>query len=252
MAEVRHLTRAPIKEAVIDFRCLTGAKVDSVLIRKLGAEIGYDGESQEMRTMSWTWQQGVSTAPTAKTSDHGVVGCRFFSKDKKFVVQMRLDGMTFSRLPPYTAWDNVFPEVSRLWTIFCANIQVVAVSRIAVRNINRVLLPQVDFSKAPSDFLIPPPSAPKGADEDCIISQWMSRFVINNAAKDITAIVTQLSDSTTDSPDQYALIFDIDVFTEKDLPLSPELLLPRFARLRELKNRIFFSAITDRTLELFK
>jgi len=253
MVEVYPLLKAPIKEAVIDVRCLTGVKMEPALLKILGAEIGYGGEAQEVNTMSFMVQPTVGAPPIPKVSEQVLVGGRFLSgADRNFVVQMRTDGMTFSRLQPYTKWDEIFPEASRLWAIFCAHMQVKEVSRIAVRYVNRLLLPQPDFSNNPSDFLTPPPPLPNGIREDCKVAQWMSRFVIEGATEDVTATITQLSDTITESPDQYALIFDIDVFTQKDLPINPELLLPRFAQLRALKNDIFFAALTKRTLELFK
>jgi uncharacterized protein (TIGR04255 family) len=249
MAEQRHLNNAPITEAVLDFRCRTEVKIDSEKLKLLRKEIAYTGLLEEMHGMSFTFQQGPGASPSQKTDDHGLVGGRFLSENGKFVVQMRVDGMTFSRMKPYTEWGEVFPEASRLWKIFCAQMQVTEVSRIAVRNINRLLLPASDFTKAPGDFLSPPPSQPCGVDGN--IAQWMTRFIVSDPIKDLHAIVTQLSDIKIESPDRYALIFDIDVFSTKELSTNPQMLLPRFVLLRELKNHIFFSALTERSADLF-
>jgi uncharacterized protein (TIGR04255 family) len=227
--------------------------MDSAFIRKLGAEIGYKGELQEMRDMSLSFSlQQKADAPAAHRTSSQIAGGRFFSEDRKFVVQMRHDGMTFSRLPPYTKWEQVFQEAKRLWLIFCAHMQPSVISRIAVRNVNRLLLPQPYFSNAPADFLNPPPAEPGGLRKESIITQWMHRFVISEVEKDVSAVVMQLSDSAVDPKGRYALIFDIDVFTMVDLSTDPESLLPRFEQLRECKNRIFFSNLTERTLDLFK
>ena len=43
-----------------------------------------------------------------------VDGYVFTSADGKQVVQYRLDGFTFSRLRPYTRWEEVFAEAQKV------------------------------------------------------------------------------------------------------------------------------------------
>src|SRR5471030_1465916 len=146
MAQQRHLTKAPVTEAVIDFQCRTTAKMTSELVKQLHQETKYRGRHEEMRNVQVSVAAVVGKIPTTRMDDLGLLGGRFFSDENKFVVQMRSNGMTFSRLPPYTEWDSVFAEVSRLWEIQRAFLNVEEVSRIAVRFINRLVYPQAAFS----------------------------------------------------------------------------------------------------------
>jgi len=48
------------------------------------------------------------------------------------------------------------------------------------------------------------------------------------------------------------IIFDLDVFQQRTFePTSPEI-WEQFAKLRELRNRVFFGSITERTKEMFR
>jgi uncharacterized protein (TIGR04255 family) len=252
MPEVLHLSRAPITEAVVDLRCVTKAKIDPSLILKLREGIGYPGETQELRSLRVAVQQQPGKPLQHNATEGGLEGGRFCSIDGKFVVQMRSNGMTFSRLPPYTEWENVISEAMRLWQIYRSHFEVVETTRIAVRNINRLTFPQPDFSQNPAAFLSPPPSQPDGGDEGTVV-QWMTRFVIKNILKDINATVTQLSDPQAGPAlDGYAMIFDIDVFTTKGLSGGDSFLQNRFTELRDVKNNIFFSGLTPQAIDLFK
>jgi uncharacterized protein (TIGR04255 family) len=57
------------------------------------------------------------------------------------LVQLRRDGFSFNRFPPYTNLDEYLPEIRRTWQIFVDLVAPVTVRRISLRYINRILLP---------------------------------------------------------------------------------------------------------------
>jgi len=121
------------------------------------------------------------------------------------------------------------------------------VSRIAVRYINRLLLPGYDLSV----YLKAGPALAEGWPTD--IRAFLSRVVLLEPERDIVANVVQaLEPQTAPGQSTTPVIFDIDVFQE--VPLVPDdMTIPgRFARLREMKNRIFFKGITTEGIELFR
>jgi uncharacterized protein (TIGR04255 family) len=248
MPEQRHLSNAPVVEAIIDFRCQTGVAITSDSLKSLQGKIGYDGAMQELNEMTFAFEANP-TAPAPKKPESRLQGGRFTSIDSRQVAQLRANGCTISRLAPYTSWDEAFPEAWRIWEIYCKEMRVSNVARIAVRYINRLVLPQPIFSENPSAFLTPPPSLPLGVAG--AITQWVTRFVIDDAARGITAAITQASDQLPSPPGQYVLIFDIDVSTLKGITTDPMSLKPRFLELRNVKNAIFFSGVTEAALALF-
>src|SRR5207253_4384748 len=69
------------------------------------------------------------------------IGYTFTSSDGLQAFQSRLDGFTFSRLAPYNGWESFCSEARRLWNIYREVTQPQAVTRAAVRYINRLDLP---------------------------------------------------------------------------------------------------------------
>ena len=156
-----HLNKAPIVEAIIDFRVKLPSDFKLEVFHPLRTQLGeeYPG-FEEQQIIEQTIRQEAGHAAEFSTRVSGIHGHRLISKDRKNVVQLRRDGFTFSRLPPYTRWDEVFGEAWRLWGMYVEAAKPVEVSRIAVRYINRLLLPLL-FSN-PEEYLKAPPVTAEG------------------------------------------------------------------------------------------
>jgi uncharacterized protein (TIGR04255 family) len=94
----RHFSKAPIIEAIIDIQ-IAGAPAD--LLERLsnaGMAAGYrqaGAIGAMVGRLEFREENPVASAHSSR------VGYRFQSTDDKFVVQVRTDGFTFSRLAPY-------------------------------------------------------------------------------------------------------------------------------------------------------
>ncbi len=243
-----HLAKAPIVEAIVDFRVRLPAGFEIACFKELHPQFQSDYPNVEDRKLvEHKFEQSPGKEPSHSTKDHGVIGYFFRSADKANLVQFRRDGFTFNRLKPYTSWEQVFPEAMRLWKTYVETCRPVEVSRIAVRYINRLMLPglEVEFG----DFLTAPPALPKQMPP--FVSGFVSRVVIHDPASNTTAAVVQALEPPTENR-YLPVILDIDVFQEDVSNLVADELLARFATLREMKNRAFFGSITDKTLEMLK
>src|SRR5205807_10632047 len=69
------------------------------------------------------------------------VGFIYSSSDQKQVYQVRLDGFSFSRLAPYVSWEPFCREARRLWQLYRERLKPAAVTRLAVRYVNRLDIP---------------------------------------------------------------------------------------------------------------
>ncbi len=174
--------------------------------------------------------------------DKGIQGYRFTSRDKKEVAQFRIDGFTFSRLYPYTKWEQVLDEAKRLWELYRSKASPQAVNRIAVHYINRL-----DIPSPLGDYMAVSPVLPETLPQG--FSQYLLRLQVNE--KDLAAGIIQ---ALVKSPKEahLGIILDIDVFKVSAGGIKEENIWPTFDRLRELKNRIFFGLITEKTARLFE
>jgi uncharacterized protein (TIGR04255 family) len=234
MAEYRHLTNAPITEAVIDLqaRLSTNFQVSSFLPLKQELYNHYPGFRQR-RFISggFGFERDRPIIKTAENS--GVDGYIFTSEDNKCAVQFRKDGFTFSRLKPYTNWGNVYSEAMRLWGIYLDKAKPTAVTRVAVRFINllQIPLPINDFT----DYLTTPPGIPRETPQ--IVRSFFSKVVINDNEKGLDANIIQALEKGIGT-DNANIILDIDAYKVKDFNINENFNLS-FSQLRDLKNRIF-------------
>jgi uncharacterized protein (TIGR04255 family) len=259
-----HLNKAPIVEAIIDFRVRLPADFDIARFKALHSQFQADyPHVEDKKLVEHKFEHTLGKQPSHSVKDHGTHGYFFRSTDNANVVQFSRNGFTFNRLKPYTSWEEVFPEAARFWKLYVETSAPIDIPRIAVRYINRLMLPgpQLEFS----EYLAAPPALPGGPASSLatllehpkvegaprFVSGFVSRVVINDPESDITAAVVQALEPP--SEDRYIpVILDIDVFQENVSNLSPDDVLTRFEKLREMKNRAFFGSITDKTLEMVK
>jgi len=248
MSKPRHLTRAPLREALIDIQFDPPTPLEKVReFRPSNAE--RFGTSRDIWQAS-IGMQFAEDGASRTSADSVLVGKRLDATNAPHVVQFRKDGFTFSRLYPYDSWPALREPAIALWREFAAAAGVLATTRIALRYINELKLPLPlrDFA----DYLTAPPQVPSSLPQG--LAGFLQRTVIVNQASDNVAIVTQAMEETpaSSSPSGITVVLDIDAFYQKRLSVSDE----RFARVLEdlhaFKNAIFFEYVTDRALELFE
>lgn len=248
--EYPHLSRAPIVEAVIDFRVKLPSDFKLEVFHRLREQLvdDYpDVEEQQIIEQMIKQEPGQNTEVSTRLS--GIHGLRVLSKDGRNVAQLRRDGFTFSRLNPYPKWEEVFCEAWRLWEQYAETANPVEISRIAVRYINRLLLP-LPVSD-PSEYLKAPPTAADGWPTKT--KTFISRIVLYEPEGDISINVIQaLEPQAPGEQTTVALIFDIDAYQDVSLLADDVTMKQRFARLREMKNRIFFRGLTNKAIDLFR
>jgi len=249
MAEVRHLNNAPITEAIIDFRVKLPSefKVEAFLeLKKTIGDRFPKVEERKLFSSQLRIKKGKPQPPSAEY--HGVQGYFFRPEDDKKVVQFRIDGFTFSRLKPYTYWEEMLEEARELWGMYCEIAQPEAVTRLATRYINHINIPlPIDDL---SDYFTASPKIPDNAQG--VISGFLSKVVVYDQELDVATNIVQALEKST-KPDKYiTVVLDIDSFKTGDFNVSNGEIWETFANLHNIKNQMFFSSITDETARLFE
>jgi len=248
MARRRHLKNAPIVEAIVDFRVKLPAKFKVQTFASIKEILGDSYPQMEERR---EFEAGIKIQ--GKRVEHiveekGLQGYFFKSSDGKNVAQFRKDGFTFSRLKPYTNWQDVSAEAKKLWRIYVdSTFPDIVVTRIAARYINQldIPLPIKDLEK----YLKAPPAIPQNAPQE--LHQFLTRVTIRDPKFDIMAHIIQALERSS-KRDCATVILDIDVFKQKESGFVELEIWQTFKQLRDLKNRIFFDSITEKTARLFE
>lgn len=249
MARQRHLLHAPITEALIDIhvvpqRGLTFAGLNEAI----GAlQFGYYVKSPISEGFFGFKLTPDGQQPEA-TSQSAQVGLRLHSLDEKYVAQCRLRGFTLSRLLPYDNWDRLVEETKRVWTVYTNVLAPTRVTRVATRFINNLQLPMQpgdSYQTYLHRLVDVPDEAPQA------VASFFQRFQLVDAESFATVNLTLALEELSPSG-RVPVILDVDAFMPTDLAPTDGRLWEFLGRLRQLKNRTFFSIITEQVAGLYE
>lgn len=247
-ARPRHLKRAPITEALIDF----GVQLDEGFSVQSLAEAARRTEKEyptraAIRTVLAKLELGDAVAkPDFK---HGELGILVKSPDERTQVQFRVNGFTLNRLEPYTSWEEIYPETIRLWRLYVEIAKPVSVVRLAARYINRLRLPLPVADLR--EYLTEPPRIPESLPQ--ALRGYLTRLVIHDSSLEHSATVTQSFERNLLDPEHATILLDIDAFKDVVLtPMDQDHIDRVLGDLHRFKNNIFFGSITQRASELFE
>jgi uncharacterized protein (TIGR04255 family) len=247
VARHRFLRNAPIREAIVDIKVSPPIGLESLdpVFESLKATFP---QQESMQQSTFGFELGPKVMRTARM-EGSIQGRRLTSDDGKHIVQFRVDGFTFSRLPPYETWETLRERAEPLWTLYQQKAKAEKITRAAVRYINVMSLPMpiTDFK----EYLSAPPSLPNALPQE--MGGFFSRVIVIHREIDAAAFVTQALESSLDNKVQ--VILDIDVFQESkstDWLANDAQTWNKLEQMRDFKNRIFFESITEKTAGLFE
>ena len=177
----------------------------------------------------------------------GFQGLWLWSADRKNLAQFRVDGFTFNRLQPYTSWDSVYPEAMRLWRSYVDIVKPEAATRLAVRYINRIELPEPVGNL--DQYFTTTPRIP--LDIPQVLNGFLTRVMIAHPELKLSANVTQALEHRIDAAG-IVIILDIDAYRSGQFaPLGTD--IDRvFGHLRQYKNEIFFGSLDDHLVSRYQ
>lgn len=248
MQTVTHLKKAPIVEALIDFRIRPSKELDLAGLESLSEQLK-DRFPVKKHNLKFEADMRVTASKNNPESSfkQWQVGFRMETADQKKITQINLDGFTFSWLKPYESWEALRNNARELWELYSHAAKPEAITRVATRFINRIeiQLPMGDFR----EYLVAPPIVSAGLPQ--LVEGFLTRIATPIAPLGATIVVTQASEPTEPTREVLSILVDIDVF--KEVACSPDSQEPwqTLEQFRNLKNRAFFSSITQKTKEMF-
>lgn len=242
-AKARHLSRAPITEALIDIR-VTLPKEARTLEHLAALDSKFCKLYPEKKTISVVQYKIQPDHPETEEKKSTQLGFRYTNADSTQVIQAAVNGFTFSRLRPYEDWERLKAEAERTWTIYSDHVRQETITRVATRYINKLVLPgpALDFDH----YLRYVPKVPKVLPQ--ALGAFLSQIVVTDSQGELNAIITQ---SFQPSPAEISVVLDIDVFRERVFTDMSEA-WSVIERLRAFKNQIFFDCVTEKTARLFE
>jgi uncharacterized protein (TIGR04255 family) len=243
----RHYERPPVLEAVIDIQVdpPTDADLSRLAAMHKGEEERYPARES---LMSSSFAVDASLGATVAATQE-LIGYRWLRSDRSAAVQVRRNGLAFSRLQPYDRWETTRDEARRLWDVYVLAIVPRKITRIAVRYINRIDLPS-PVSGSLQEYLRVYPQIPDG------FSRRMGGFVmrLEMPQTDIRGCTLILNQGRVEapSPNVLSILLDLDVIQVVDIPATvTDELWSALEVLHARENTIFEQCITPQTRALF-
>jgi len=247
VARIRHLSNAPITEALVDFRVVLPAAFEPSHFRRVDEHLRVDFPYIEEHKSAQAIVKFAEGRPATEMRDLGLTGVWIKSPDGKSIGQFRTDGFTFNRLKPYTSWEEILPTALRLWDEYARLASPEVVTRVALRYINHLTLPP---TSADLDQLIT--TAPRlPQDIPQFLNGFLTRVVLQDAARSLNANFTQALEVgvQTQLP---TLLLDIDAYRLGQFPPQRGVLERHLGELRSYKNAIFFGSLTEDFIRSFE
>jgi uncharacterized protein (TIGR04255 family) len=245
MAKPRHLSKAPITEALINVQVMLPTHTRT--IEHLAAlDEKFQDQYPDKKTIEEVQYKIEAESPHAGQTSSKQLGFRYTSLDNTQVIQATISGLTFSRLPPYEDWPTLRAEARRVWEIYADLVQPDSITRVAARYINKLELPgpHLDFDHYLNYLPVVPKALPQ------FYAGFFSRIVVPDTKGQCVAIITQMYQPGQD-PSAVSVVLDIEVIRKK-LFANEQEAWSTIDQLREFKNLVFFDSITEKSAELYQ
>ena len=245
-----HLTKAPIVEAVLEIReQVQGQWEEEPIISSLKKKLlKHYPNFNSRRKFEQKFKAEIGKKTVSKVQDRGWQGVQFTSKDKIKRARFERNFFSFGQLAPYPDWTTFFSEAMKLWKLHQTFAHIEHANRLGLRFINRIPMNQ-SVGDDLENYLEQTPHSPSGLKLPVMKFFYHDTHEVPSYPYSVNIVRTIQRDTTTND---IGIILDIDVYTNRDLPIEDEVLQKSFDEMHWLKNKIFFGSITETLLEYLK
>ena len=180
------------------------------------------------------------------TTDAKIGAYVYFSEDQKSRLEISSDTITFIDEHKYSGWEH-FKETTKSYLSIISDVLLdnCEITRISIRFINRFPLENFDN---PQDYFKTLISSTENSQLPYPLRQYGFRLMMDIPDTDIYSIVNQNIENIPTN--KFIYTFDIDVLDRQHLVFNVNTIVENMEILRNVKNEIFFSNLTQKTLNL--
>jgi uncharacterized protein (TIGR04255 family) len=249
MPEIRHLSRAPIVEAVINFQANAARLWNPDAVRAGLSARWPEHTSIQMLTpiqIEMTQTPEGQLPPKIMSDTQGFV---FRSPTcSNLVHQARRDGYAFSWLTPYKDWESLEVGARAGWAEYQAILEPEELHSVAARFINHLQFPPDGFKLA--RYFTTPPAVPPGLDWQFYGFTQQNLYAVPNSPCVVNAVLLRAFDLA--APEALRFILDISISLKEPFAVVGRELDTILAEMHDLKNLAFFNLLTEEAIQLYK
>lgn len=244
-----HYDKAPVVEAIIDLQVRYKERAEACRFDDCYAKLAsqFPSKAPIHQVHMGVLNTGVVGSGMHFQSGQMQVGLRLSTQANDRILQLQQKGFTYSHLPPYTDWNTFSGEAKGLWRTFVETCDPEKVTRVAVRFINRVIIPR-DIIEL-YDYFNLYPHIPQGIPQDVNGLFLQLQMPQPDLAPPVLAVINLAIDQPP-GPGQMAILLDFDIFKPGEYAPGSNEVWDFLDRLRMRKNELFEACITDTTRSL--
>ena len=182
--------------------------------------------------------------PANLTANSKRVGFVRHSEDQKIKLVVDEESITYVSEAKYSTWNNFISEIQKYIDIYAEPLSHVGIKRLSIRFINQF---SFDKFEDPTEYFNTLISSAGNSNLPYSIVKYGFQLTLDLPESNMYSIVKQNLEAL---PSKYKYIFDIDVICEQNLIFDKSVLFENLEKLREGRNEIFFSNITQKTIDL--
>lgn len=241
-----HLSKAPIREAVLDIKVEPRAEFSPEELARFVDQVkGEFPGANPIRAFQAEFDVH-GDEPGVRSSPPQTLGTICWNESKTRAVQGRIDGFSMNHVQGYESWPVLRDQARRLWGEYVAIAAPTRVVRCALRYINRLDLPVlVDLGAS----LLTRPEV--GPELPQLVDDFFMRVVVP-FSEGRKASITQASEPLAEDGAGRGLILDIDAFSTRPFEIGDDGIWEEFDALRQVKNKCFFHSLKPATWEAFR
>jgi uncharacterized protein (TIGR04255 family) len=235
MAQIRHLSKAPIREAVIEFHIAPQANISAEALKQWDIPSTY-GALSIRNLPDPAFKLNVDFPIGESSTEQAIAGGVWHDSERNVAVQVMRESLTVNKLTPYTDFSSLQHELQDFWKRYQKTFQPEQIQRIGLRYINEITLHK------PLQHYIVPELIPQGEFVQQAARSYY-RYEIQRT-ETLGALVQIVVEKSKQQPTR--LIIDIDTFSERPYQASDDAVWSESVeQLHSLKNELFFSIITE-------
>lgn len=246
-----HLSKAPIQEAILDISTIPipGTTLKDLLPFTERVKANFPKAKPIQRVDA---QFSVNPAKSGQGPTQDVksttIGTIHWTEDQKRAVQAKLEGFTVNLVGDYKDWSSLKTLGQELWQAYTAVVHPVAITRTALRFINRITLPKTGLNLS-NHFRTMPQVNPN-------LPQNWSNYAMRVSiplGSNVFGIVTQVLEEPNPTQADVNVILDIDVFSNRVFGQDNIAdIWEELDMIRAGKNRLFFESLTPEQWEVYR
>ena len=247
MKEYRRYTNPPLEEVIFEAKVETNNQLSDMKFLENFAK-DFKEIYPEIRTIyTFTAESTLLNGSNdiAFNTTNAIQGYQYWSNDKKKVLSVTPNSFSFANLKPYIGWDDALPTFLEIFKKYIEYFNPTYLKSLSVRNVNRIRLEKDNLEESIN-------VTSKSCLNEYTLTGFLNQnlFTSNKYSDIIVRVVETIQD---DNPSLTNFVLDIDVLSMETQRIDKDTQFEeKFKQIRDVKNQVFESFLTDKIRESFK